>query len=88
MTKIEAEKLLEETAAKIGEHFDVVQILVSWSHEGQTSSIKRGVGNWYARQGMAHEFINEDVAQDNALAIAQRLNDKPDEGDSWKAAPL
>ena len=85
MTNGEAEKFLEEAAAKIGEQFETVQILVSWTHEGRTSSIKRGVGNWYARQGMAHEFINEDIARDNAREIGEVLKDKPDGSDDWKA---
>lgn len=85
MTGPEAEKLLEETAAKLAEHFDAVQILASWRHEGLTSCAQRGAGNFYARQGMAHEFINSDIAQDNARRIAEQLKDKPDEGDDWKA---
>jgi hypothetical protein len=33
-----------------------------------------------ARQGMAHDFINEDVAQENATQIAAKLADEEDEG--------
>jgi hypothetical protein len=81
MTGTEAEKLLEETAAKLGEHFDAIQILGTWSEDGLTKCSKRGVGNWYARQGMAHEFINADLAQENAREIAEQLNPPDDE---WK----
>jgi hypothetical protein len=84
MTNTEVEKYLEEMAAKIGEHFGAVQIMVSWlDDKGRTSGCKKGVGDWYARQGMAHEFINEDVAFENARQIAQKLEPPPD--DSWKA---
>lgn len=73
MTNKEAEKLLEEVSEKLGEHFDAVQVLASWNEEGFSMFAKRGAGNWYARQGMAHEFINSDIAQDNAAQIAEAL---------------
>lgn len=83
MSGEEAEKLLEEAAAKLGEHFDAVQILASWNEEGLSKCSKRGAGNWYARQGMAHEFINADIAQEHAREIAEQL-EPPD--DDWKTA--
>lgn len=83
MKKEDAVKLLDETAARLGEHFGSVQIMVSWNEEGLTKSLKRGCGDWYARQGLAHEFINQDVAQEAALQIAEQLKDPPDD---WKAA--
>lgn len=79
MTNREIEKLLEDTAAKLGEHFDGVQILVSWNELGLTKNCFKGSGNWFTRQGMAHQFITEDIAQDNARAIAFRLNPPPEE---------
>jgi hypothetical protein len=86
MTTEDVEKLLEETAAKLGEHFDAVQIFATWNTDGLTMVSKRGVGNWYARQGMAHEFITSDIAQDSARQIAAALNPKPDDGEEWKSA--
>ncbi len=73
--------IVDAAVAALGEHFDSVQILVSTVEGTKTRCIKRGSGNWYARQGMAHEFVNEDVAVENARQIADRLN-PPDEG--WK----
>lgn len=84
MTPEEAEKLAEKSAESLGEHFDAVQILVSWNEGGRSMCVRRGAGNWYARQGMAHEFINADIAQDAAIQIAEKLN-PPDDGDDWKA---
>lgn len=85
MTSEEAEKLLEETVAKLGEHFDAIQILGAWIQDnGSTKSTKRGGGLWHARIGLAHEFINSDMASDQAYFLAQKLN-PPDEGDDWKA---
>ena len=77
----EAGKILELAAARLGEHFDAVQILASWNEDGTTKCSKRGVGNWYARQGMAHEFINDDIAQSQAAQIAEQL-EPPEE--NWK----
>lgn len=85
MTATEAEKILEETAAKLGEYFDHVQIMGTWNEESLTKASYRGLGNWYARQGMAHEFINHDVSQDLACQINEQIS-RPDEGDSWKTA--
>lgn len=56
-----------------------VQVLMSWNTEGQTRSLHTGMGNWYARQGLAHEFINADVAQENAQQIADAIR-PPEEG--------
>lgn len=82
MTKPEATRLIEQTAASLGEHFSAVQILVSFpASGGGTQGIKRGCGDWYARQGLAHEFITEDQACDMARQIASQLNPPDDE---WK----
>lgn len=43
---------------------DSVQVLLSrHSHKEGTEVIKIGRGNWYARQGMAKEFIDADQAR-------------------------
>lgn len=84
MTKEQAGELLEKTAEMLGEHFDAVQILATRHIDAQTHYIARGAGNWYARQGMAHEFINTDINQDVARQIAERLEPRSDDGDDWK----
>ena len=78
----DAGKMLEELSAKLSEHFDAVQIMATWNEDGLTKCVNRGNGNWYARQGMAHEFIEQDSAQTQAREIAEQL-DPPD--DDWKA---
>jgi hypothetical protein len=85
MTAEEAENMLEECAAKIGEHFEAVQIMATWTEAGICRHAKRGVGNWYARMGMAHEFIETNKADDQACLIAEKLTPPNDEGDDWKA---
>lgn len=86
MTEAENEALLRSCVERLGEQFEAVQILVSWNEDGLSKMRKMGAGNWYARQGMAHEFINSDIAQENAHQIAEKLN-PPDEGEDWKATP-
>lgn len=61
-----------------------VQVLCSWPNCGNTASVQTGVGNWYARQGMAHEFINVDIAQENANQIANAIKPSSDNGEEWK----
>lgn len=73
MTSEQAKELLDGCANKIGEHFDAVQILATRMVGEKTHSLYRGVGNWHARQGMAHEFIVSEVASEHAVEIAKRL---------------
>jgi hypothetical protein len=72
-------KALDNALQSLGEHFNHVQIMATADDEGSTISSFRGCGNWYARQGLAHEFINNEQAQENATAIAEKL--KPEEGE-------
>ena len=76
----ESEKVLAtESVSKalliLGEHFDAVQILATVSDGDGTERSFKGSGNWYARQGMAHDFINADIHQDAAEQIANKLNE-------------
>lgn len=73
MNTDEIMELVEQHAAALGEHFDAIQILVTWNDNGNSYSLARGSGNWYARQGLAHEFITKDVAQENARQISQAM---------------
>lgn len=72
----EAEQICKLAAVNLTEHFEACQILATYTENGQTFHVMQGVGNWYARQGMAHEFINKDVAQENAYQISERLKEK------------
>lgn len=85
MSGEEINEMLDNAASKLGEHVNAVQILVSWTEEGITYAAKRGVGDWYARQGLVHEFINADIAVENAQQLA-RIMPKPDtdDGEEWK----
>lgn len=77
---------VERHVLALMEHFDAVQILVSSTAPcGGTESVFQGAGNWFARQGMAHDFINRDQADTNAIRIADKIQPPPDEdGETWK----
>ena len=81
----EEEQIIDNAISVLMEHFDCVQVLVSRvDMDGNTSSHRRGSGNWYARLGMAHEFINAGVSQDAAERIAREISENPEDGDEWK----
>lgn len=85
MTAPEAEELLARTAAQLGEHFSAVQILASKPAEGGgTQAFRYGCGDWYARQGLAHKFIELEQAEELSSQIASRI-DPPDDTEGWKA---
>jgi len=75
MKSEDAKQMIEAIASQLSEHFDAVQILISFPCDGgdgggtATQGLCAGRGNWYARQGMAHEFINRDQAREIAYAI-------------------
>lgn len=75
MTEDDANKILDDFCRKLGEHFDSVQIMVSDTDTNGTRSFRRGIGNWYARQGMAHEFIQQNISADTAKYIAQEIKE-------------
>lgn len=79
MTAEELGKLVEDAAAALGEHYDAVQIMVSNSDGEGTRCIKRGVGNFYARLGMAREFVEQDSGEVLGSKIADALNEDSDE---------
>lgn len=65
-------QILDQFLPKLMEHCDCVQVLVSFPSEtGGTAHNFQGAGNWFARQGMAREFVNMDQAQTFATEIAR-----------------
>lgn len=79
MTDKEKIKVLEKHVSALSEIYDCVQVLATGLREDNTTfSHKRGSGNWYARKGLAHEFIEENIAEDAATQIARKL-DPPDD---------
>jgi hypothetical protein len=69
LTDDEKMALIGKHVSALAEHFANVQIMVSWNEDGNTRCARQGAGDWYARQGMAHEFISMDRARDQADQI-------------------
>ncbi len=65
----DAKQMIEAIASQLSEHFEAVQILVSFPQDGGTQGLNAGRGNWYARQGMAQEFLQREQAREIAYAI-------------------
>lgn len=59
LTPQQMEAVVRHHVTALSEYFDAVQILVSVDQPDGTGNIFLGTGNWFARQGMAHEFIND-----------------------------
>jgi hypothetical protein len=79
MKNPEANQRLEDAVNVLREHFDCVQILASWESddgEGSTFFARRGSGNWYARQGMAHDFVQTSQSREIASELKQMLDEE------------
>lgn len=74
MSEPEASKIVDAALAILCEHFEAVQILTSTTAHDGTHRLFKGAGNWYARQGMAHEFIRMDQARTDADELARVIN--------------
>jgi hypothetical protein len=64
-------QIVDSHIAQLLEHCDAVQILMTGPLDDTEGvwSLARGGGNWFARQGLAHQFINQDLAQEHARQI-------------------
>lgn len=72
----EVDRILDETALKLGEHFDSVQIFVTRHEpeiEGGTITATRGCGNWHARFGQITEWLI--VKEEDARCEARKRNE-------------
>lgn len=64
--------ILQQAVELLSAHFSSVQILVSEIlPNGDTVAQFNGSGDWYARTGLAHEFLVRDKAQ-TSLDIRRR----------------
>ena len=70
MTEDEAVKIVDSIRHRLAEYFDATQIHVSWvDANGLTGIVHRGSGNFYARVGMAEDFLNKEQAEVMAVEI-------------------
>lgn len=80
LTIDELNNLVLPKVHQLMEHFDAVQILATVVSERGTELVAIGSGNWYARRGMAEEFINRDRAVTEANEIAEAIQSSQEEG--------
>ena len=68
MTPEEISRILDRLVEQAGEVTDAVQLMATWQEDGYTHHYMYGVGNLYARRGLAQSFIERDQAiiQSNA----------------------
>ena len=74
---INAQAAIRKALEILGEHYGAVQILAS--HEtvsGDTVLASWGLGNWYARQGMAHQFLDTEIARNFAWEMKSKEDDE------------
>lgn len=80
LTPQEQVAIVRQHVTALSEFFDTVQILASNTTDIGTEHVFIGSGNWFARQGMAHDFINRDRAQTEAHELAGAIR-PPDDGE-------
>lgn len=71
-------ELVDRATEVLGEHFDEVVILVSrmtQDGKGFTERIFVGKGNWFARKGMARDFLDRDDKLEAATMIAEKMKE-------------
>lgn len=82
----EGEKLLKECCAKLSEHWENVQIMVSRINEGGETftQMTHGLGHWHARQNQAREWVllGEEIMRVKARDCARRSINEPLTGES------
>jgi hypothetical protein len=79
-------EIVRQHIAALREHFDSVQILCSHTSSIGTEHAFLGAGNWFARQGMAREFLNQSQSETAATELAKQINPPPDtDGEAWKS---
>ncbi len=77
MTREQADKLLEAHVSQLSEHFNSVEILASYPDpEGGTRGLSCGAGDWYARHGLACEFVSRAQAQQIGGALRPADDDE------------
>lgn len=86
MTTEEVMKLIQMCAAQISEHTGhSVQIMTCFSANGQITPIFGGLGSWFERKGLVHEFLESDKDHSLAHEISEVINPDPPEEDWQKA---
>lgn len=84
MTNDERKLEIERCLHRIMEVADCVQVLASYTDSEGTHSCFVGAGNWFARTGMARDFLERDSSHTSANEIKPFLQPPPEDGENWK----
>lgn len=70
-------KLIDDAILVLREHWECVQIMVSRVNEEEegTETIIRGKGNFWARKGLAQDFIDRENQEEAASKIAEKIKE-------------
>lgn len=69
----DTESILDRCVAILSEHYDAVEILVTRCDDGKTNATSKGSGNWYARYGLAREYVER---ADEQMRIEKRASNE------------
>jgi hypothetical protein len=76
MTSEQRVAIMEKHVNALSEIYDAVQIVGTWLEKDSTTrSQKRGSGNWYARQQLCREFLEDNQQENVAKRIADNIRD-------------
>jgi len=56
MTQEDGHRIVQEAADRLGEQFESVVILASWSESDETEMVRAWSGNYFAAKGMVDSF--------------------------------
>ena len=89
MTIEEASAIIDEATASVGEHFESLLILGTWSESKQSHRVFGTSGNWFACKGLAIDFLDSsnhsELAELIADAVAEKEGWDQDDEDDDKA---
>lgn len=84
MSTDEIRKLMRKCATEISEQTGhSVQIMSCFTENGMITPLYEGVGSWYERRGLSHDFIESDQARTTAHELGEVINQEPPDED-WK----
>lgn len=87
MTKKELQTLsdvVEKVKTSLEHHFETVQILCSWTQDGETYRVDGGFGNIYARTKHAELFAQAMHEAELESRLSDMVVDDEDDKEEWK----
>lgn len=73
MDRAQNEALIDKALDTLGEHFEAIQIIATDSDGGGSLYVARGRGNFYARKGAVHQWLENDRHDDAAQYVKDAI---------------